>query len=98
MAVGDVPVARYGTPGTTELASALEHLIPKHAAILMGNHGVVTYGKDLFEAHGKMELVEHFAEIVQGTLLAGQQAQLSPEDLRRLNEAAVRYSSGSKQP
>lgn len=96
MAIGAVPLARYGTPGTPDLAAALEDLIPAHAAVLMGNHGVVTYGKDLFDAHGKMETVEHFAEIVQGTLLAGRQEHLSPEDLRKLNEAVSRYTAGSK--
>ena len=96
MALGVVPLARYGAPGTPDVAAALADLAPRHTAVLMGNHGVVTYGKDLFDAHGKMELVEHFAEIVQGTLLAGRQAELSAEDLRRLNEAAVRYKGGAR--
>jgi L-fuculose-phosphate aldolase len=78
------------------VAAALAALVPKHTAILMGNHGVVTFGKDLFEAFGKMELVEHFAEIVQGTLLAGRQAELSPEDLRQLNAAVIKYERGAK--
>lgn len=96
MALGSVPLAKYGTPGTPDLAAAMSDLVPRHGAILMGNHGVAAYGKDLFDAHSKMELVEHFAEIVQGTLLAGRQAQLSPEDLRRLNEAVVRYTAAGK--
>lgn len=96
MTLGIVPLAQYGTPGTPDVAAALADLVPRHTAILMGNHGVVAYGRDLCEAHGKMELVEHFAEIVQGTLLAGRQAQLSPADLRRLNEAVVRYTAGTK--
>ena len=95
-ALGSVPLAKYGTPGTPDLAAALAYLVPHHSAILMGNHGVVTYGPDLFDAHGKMELVEHFAEIVQGTPLAGRQAQLSPEELKRLNEAAIRYRAGTQ--
>jgi L-fuculose-phosphate aldolase len=97
-ALGSVPLARYGTPGTPDVAAALAYLVPHHGAILMGNHGVVAYGKDLFEAHGRMELVEHFAEIVLGTLVAGRQNLLSPEDLRRLNAAAVRYTAGAKRP
>ena len=95
-ALGSVPLARYGTPGTPDLAAAMAYLVPQHSAILMGNHGVVTYGPDLFDAHGKLELVEHFAQIVLGTLLAGRQALLSPEELRKLNAAAVRYASGAR--
>jgi L-fuculose-phosphate aldolase len=98
MALGAVPLARYGTPGTPDVAAELADLIPNHNAILMGNHGVVAYGRDIFEACGRMELVEHFAEIVQGTLLAGRQAELSPEDLRELNKAAARYNAGARKP
>ena len=94
--LGSVPLAGYGTPGTPELAAALARLVPGRDAILMANHGVVAYGPNLFDAHGKMELVEHFAEIVQGTLLAGRQALLSPEELKKLDEAALRYSAGAK--
>ncbi|MBI5210227.1 MAG: class II aldolase/adducin family protein [Elusimicrobia bacterium] len=96
MMVGPVPLARYGTPGTPDLAASLEGLIPGHNAVLMGNHGVVAYGKDLFEAAGRMEMIEHFAEIVQGTLLAGRQTPLTPEDLAKLHEAARRYGERSK--
>src|SRR6185312_12901266 len=35
--LGSVPLARYGTPGTPELAEALAPLIPDHQAILMAN-------------------------------------------------------------
>ena len=96
MSLGTVPLAKYGTPGTPDVAAALADLVPRHDAILMGNHGVVTCGKDLFEAHGKLELVEHFAEIVQGTLLAGRQAELSSEELQKLNAAVVRYQAGTQ--
>ena len=63
LASGDpVPVARYGTPGTSELVDAIEPLVQSHDAILMANHGVVTYGPDLLTAffpNGKT--TEHFA-------------------------------------
>lgn len=96
MAVGKAPLAEYGTPGTSDVSASMEKLIPAHTAILMGNHGVVTYGKDLKEALGKMELVEHFAEIVLATLGLGRQVSLAPEELRKLNEAAARYTAGAK--
>ncbi|MBI4051934.1 MAG: class II aldolase/adducin family protein [Elusimicrobia bacterium] len=96
MAVGKAPLAKYGTPGSPDLATAMENLIPHHTAILMGNHGVVTYGKDLCEARQKMELVEHFAQIVLGTFKLGRQVALSPEDLQKLEEAAKRYNTDAK--
>ena len=47
--LGSVPLANYETPGTLELAEALSPLVADHEAILMANHGVVTYGVDLHE-------------------------------------------------
>ena len=61
--LGSIPLARYGTPGTPELTQALEPLIPSHDAILMANHGVVTFGSSLENAYMKMETVEHLSLI-----------------------------------
>src|SRR6201997_4996802 len=36
--LGCIPLARYGTPGTSELAQTLEPFVPKYDAILMSNH------------------------------------------------------------
>ena len=47
MGLGCIPLARYGTPGTSELAQTLEPYVPSYDAILMSNHGVVTYGDTL---------------------------------------------------
>src|SRR5438046_10115077 len=55
--LGLIPLAPYGTPGTPELAKTLEPLIPQYDAILMANHGVVTYRSDLHSAYMKMETV-----------------------------------------
>jgi L-fuculose-phosphate aldolase len=63
LALGCVPVARYGTPGTQELTEAIEPLVQKYDAILMANHGVVTYGEDLLTAFFRMETTEHYARV-----------------------------------
>lgn len=86
--LGSIPLAPYGTPGTAELAETLEPLIPKYDAILMANHGVVTYGVELQSAYMKMETVEHFAEITLVTQALGRQQPLASENLKKL--AAVR--------
>src|SRR5436305_3615007 len=59
LSLGCIPLARYGTPGTPELAEALMPLVGAFDAILMANHGVVTYGPDLLRAYFRMETVEH---------------------------------------
>src|SRR5919197_688091 len=90
-ALGCVPLAPYATPGTAELTQALEPLVPSHDAILMANHGVVSYGSDLLQAYMKMETVEHFACIALVTHLLGRQQLLSGEDVRKLMAAREKY-------
>ena len=63
IALGSIPVARYGTPGTSELGASIEPYVQGHDAILMANHGVVTYGPDLLTAFLRMETTEHFAQV-----------------------------------
>jgi L-fuculose-phosphate aldolase len=72
------------------LAAALEPLISQHDAILMANHGVVTYGDSLLHAYLKMETVEHFAKIALVTHLLGKQQPLSDAEVERLAAARIR--------
>ena len=92
--LGSVPLARYGTPGTSELWQSLEPLIPHHCAILMANHGVVTYGADLQRAFMCMETVEHFAKITLVTHLLGRQTLLNEEQVGKLRTVAEQYVMG----
>jgi L-fuculose-phosphate aldolase len=64
IALGKVPLAPYGTPGTWELCAGLEPLVSRYDAILLQNHGVVTCGKNLRIAYYHMETVEQFARVV----------------------------------
>ncbi len=91
LSLGCIPLARYATPGTQELVEALAPLVPQFDAILMANHGVVTYGEDLTRAYMKMETVEHFAKIALVTHLLGKQQLLSQEDVGKLIDARERY-------
>jgi L-fuculose-phosphate aldolase len=91
--LGSIPLARYGTPGTPELTDALEPLIPNHDAILMANHGVVTFGCSLESAYMKMETVEHFAKIALVTHMLGHAQPLGEKEVEKLNEVRIRYKN-----
>lgn len=91
MSLGSVPLARYATTGTDEVAASLAELIPDHEAILMANHGVVTYGKDLLDAFMKMETVEHFAQITLIARQLGSAAPIAEDKLAALFSAKMRY-------
>jgi L-fuculose-phosphate aldolase len=93
IALGCIPVARYGTPGTPELSDALEPLVQDYDAILLANHGVVTCGADLLTAFFRMETVEHFANVSLASELLGKQVLLSGRDVEKLLAARVRYGT-----
>lgn len=100
IALGEVPLAPYATPGSPELSESLRPLIPNHDAILMANHGVVTYSSDLNSAYMKMETVEHFARVALVTHQLGRQQLLSESEVRKLNELGRRYleNGAAKRP
>lgn len=94
--LGSVPLATYQTPGTPELAEGLAPLIADHDAILLANHGVVTYGVDLLTAYMNMETVEHFAKIALVTHMLGRQQPLSDQHVDKLREMRTKYLSHSQ--
>jgi L-fuculose-phosphate aldolase len=89
--LGAVPLAPYATTGSRELSESLKPFIPRHDAILMANHGVVTYGEDLRQAYMRMESVEHYAKIVLAARQLGCAQTLPSRELEKLNEVRSRY-------
>jgi L-fuculose-phosphate aldolase len=91
VALDSIPLANYGTPGTPELLEALEPFIPGHQAILMANHGAVTFAEDVLHAYMHMETVEHFAKISLVAHLLGRQEPLSGEAVDKLRVVRQKY-------
>ena len=84
LSLGCIPLTEYGTPGTHELTDSLKPYIANYDAILLANHGVVTYGTDLEDAFNRMDTVEHFAKISMYTRILGQEKLLTSEDVEKL--------------
>jgi len=84
LALGCIPLAEYGTPGTPELTNQLRPFVQNFDALLMANHGVVTYGANLEDAFNRMDTVEHFAKISIYTKILGRERLLSSEDVEKL--------------
>jgi len=89
--LGCVPLADYGLPGTPELTRPMLPLIPKYDAIMMGNHGAVCYGADVYKAFFKMETVEHFARISFVAEMLGGAKVLPRQEVDKLLDARTRY-------
>jgi L-fuculose-phosphate aldolase len=91
LTLGAIPLAPYGTPGTPELPDAIEPLVENYDAILMANHGAVTFGPDLLTACYRMETTEHFARVSLVTELLGRHVLLTGEHVKKLLAARARY-------
>ncbi|MBY0146435.1 class II aldolase/adducin family protein [Neobacillus niacini] len=62
--LGNVPVAPYALPGTQEVPDSIAPYCQTHNAVLLANHGALTWGRDLMEAYFRMESLEHYATIL----------------------------------
>lgn len=91
LALGCIPLAEYGTPGTPELTNQLRPFVESYDALLMANHGVVTYGVNNEEAFNRMDTVEHFAKISIYTKILGKERLLSNQDVEKLWVQRQRY-------
>ena len=89
--LGCVPLAAYGLPGTPALTEPMLPYIPKYDAIMMGNHGAVCYGEDVYKAFFKMETVEHFARIALVAELLGGAKVLPKTEVDKLLDSRTRY-------
>jgi L-fuculose-phosphate aldolase len=87
--LGAIPLAEYATPSTDEVAESLTPYVKNADAILLANHGVVTYGPELYDAYFKMEKVEHAAHITYLAAMLGGTRPLSREDVGRLRDISV---------
>lgn len=62
--LGQIGMSEYQTPGTPANAKAVGDAAVDHMAVLMLNHGVITWGKDIEDAYWKMENVESYCKTV----------------------------------
>lgn len=84
--LGSVPLAKYGTPSTDEVPQSLIPYLQKSDAMLLENHGSITFGSDLLSAYHKTETLEHFAAIYHHALQLGNVNSLPEEKIQELIE------------
>lgn len=60
---GDVPLAAFAVPGTPEVGDEAVKVLTDRTGCLLANHGVLTVGRDLEQAHLRAVYVEDAAKI-----------------------------------
>lgn len=94
--LGAVPLAAYGLPGTAALSEGMLPFIPQYDALLLENHGCTSYGRDVWEAFFRMEMVEHFARITFVAELLGGARPLPRQEVEKLFAARAQYNVTSR--
>ncbi len=83
--VGTIPVAEYKTPGSPQMSEILGKLAPKHQAMLMGNHGVITWGTSVEDAYFKMEITDSYCRTLWvAAQLPTKRTTIPPDEVKKL--------------
>ena len=62
--LGQIGFAPYQTPGSPENSDTVGEIGIKHQSIIMQNHGVICWGKDVEDAHWKMENTDAYCKTI----------------------------------
>ena len=86
LATGDIPFVPYARPGTEQMGTVLKNFLPQHRALILRNHGAVTWGESLDEAYRGMERIEHSSQILATAKQIGGLHSLPQEEIEYLYE------------
>ncbi|MBR3769831.1 MAG: class II aldolase/adducin family protein [Lachnospiraceae bacterium] len=96
--LGEVPLAKYGTPSTNEVPDSIEEYLPYVNQVLLENHGALTWGSDLLSAYHKMESVEFYANLMYKAKMLGGAQVLNDEQVGKLIDLAKGMNLPGKHP
>ena len=98
VALGVVPVAEYATPSTEAVPlSVRPYLNGEYSAVLLANHGALTWEQSLEAALFKLQTLEYMAAIYINTDKIGGGVELPEEEVRRLQGMRDFYTAYAKQ-
>ena len=98
IALGCVPIAEYGTPSTNEIPDAVSKYLQHYDAVLLANHGALTYSDSLLAAYHKMESVEFYAKLLYISKNLGGPKELSEDQVQKLYEIRRQFGMTGKHP
>ncbi len=85
--LGQIGMAEYQTPGSPANAEAVGKVAADHHAILMVNHGVITWGDHIEDAYWKMENTDAYCRTIWiASQLGGSLKTITPAQARELIE------------
>lgn len=98
IALGCVPIAKYGTPSTEEIPDAVSEYLQYFDAVLLENHGALSYAESLLSAYHKMESLEFYARLLYQSNMLGGPQELNDAQVQRLYEVRRQFGLPGKHP
>lgn len=83
---GEVPVVPYAPVGSKELGESILKNMGKQKAVLLENHGVITYGENTHHALTAAVMLEDAAKVYHLAKSIGEPIRLSEEEIKRAND------------
>jgi len=93
IALGEVPTAAYGTPGTPQLGESIREHIKYHNSVILSHHGSITLGTTLEETLIALERLEHAAYTYFLAQELGTPIPLPDDELERLRKIGTKIRS-----
>jgi L-fuculose-phosphate aldolase len=92
--LGLVPTAPYATPCGADDRDSIRELIVNHDAVMLSHHGSLTVGANVWTAYLRLEVLEHFANILYKAEQLGGVRRLSPQNVDDLLVLRRRFGFG----
>ncbi|WP_346662462.1 class II aldolase/adducin family protein [uncultured Merdimonas sp.] len=96
--LGGVPLARYATPSTMEVPDSIQEYLQDYDAVLLENHGALTFSDTLLNAYYRMESVEFYARLMYQAEMLGGPKIIPPEKVEELYEIRRNMNLPGKHP
>ena len=96
--LGAVPIAQYGTPSTMEIPESLQPYIQDYDAILLANHGALSFGCDLNTAFFRMESTEFYAKLLFYSTMLGGAKEIPCGEVKKLIDLRKQFNVSGRHP
>lgn len=97
LVLGTVVVAPFATPGTDEVPDSLAPYWG-HDVLLLERHGALALGRDLFQAHDRMETLERVCEVAATARALGRCEPLPAGAVEKVKAAGRALTAAASRP
>jgi L-fuculose-phosphate aldolase len=89
--LGEIPVTEFAMLSTDEVPDSVKPFVHDYNAVLLSNHGALSWGPTLWSAFDRLEMVEHSAKIFYYVERIGGGIEITPEQADTLRSFTGYY-------